>query len=77
MDPLTIYTNNAIYRFLLYYFLEDISNPYVMKEIESSPNQRWTLSQLMASWLPHEKHYPEILAELESFAHEGIREADA
>ena len=53
----TIYTNDTIYRFLIYYFLEDLAL--------LEPDDRWTLSQAMASWLPYEKHYPEILQKIE------------
>jgi hypothetical protein len=53
----TIYNNDAIYRFLFYYFLEDLPS--------LGTDDRWTLSQTMASWLPYEKHYPEILQKIE------------
>ena len=58
MPPETIYNNDAIYRFLIYYFLEDLPS------LET--DDRWTLSQTMASWLPYEKHYPEILQKIEN-----------
>ena len=54
----TIYNNDAIFRFLIYYFLEDLPS------LET--DDRWTLSQTMASWLPYEKHYPEILQKIEN-----------
>ena len=57
ISPETIYTNDTIYRFLIYYFLEDLPS------LET--DDRWTLSQAMASWLPYEKHYPEILQKIE------------
>ena len=53
MSPETIYNNDAIYRFLIYYFLDDLPS------LET--NDRWTLSQTMAAWLPYEKHLAEIL----------------
>ena len=53
----TIYSNDTIYRFLIYYFLEDLPSLEI--------DDRWTLSQAMASWLPYEKHYPEILQRIE------------
>ena len=65
----TIYSNDAIYRFLIYYFLEDLPSP--------ETNDRWTLSQAMASWLPYEKHYSEILQrikDLRAAASMGVRE---
>ena len=54
----TIYSNDAIYRFLIYYFLEDLPS------LET--DDRWTLSQTMATWLPYEKHFAEILQQLEN-----------
>ena len=57
MPPETIYNNDAIYRFLIYYFLEDLPS------LET--NDRWILSQTMAAWLPYEKHLAEILHKIE------------
>jgi hypothetical protein len=62
MPPETIYNNDAIYRFLIYYFLEDLPS------LET--DDRWTLSQTMAAWLPYEKHLAEILEKIE-----GLRAA--
>ena len=53
-----IYNNDAIYRFLIYYFLEDLPS------LET--DDRWTLSQTMAAWLPYEKHLAEILEKIEN-----------
>ena len=58
----TIYNNDAIYRFLINYFLEDLPS------LET--DDRWTLSQTMAAWLPYEKHLTEILQRIE-----GLRAA--
>ena len=55
--PQTIYSNDAIYRFLIYYFLEYL--PYLKTD------DRWTLSQTMSAWLPYEKHLAEILQKIE------------
>ena len=54
----TIYSNDAIYRFLIYYFLEDLPS--------LGTDDRWTLSKAMVSWLPYEKHYPDILERIEN-----------
>ena len=62
MTPETIYSNDTIYRFLIYYFLDDLSS------LET--NDRWILSQTMAAWLPYEKHLAEILKNIE-----GLRAA--
>ena len=58
----TIYNNDAIYHFLIYYFLEDLPS--------LKTNDRWILSQTMAAWLPYEKHLAEILKIIE-----GLRAA--
>ena len=57
MPPETIYNNDAIFRFLIYYFLEDLPS------LET--NDRWILSQAMAAWLPYEKHFADILKKIE------------
>ena len=69
MPPETIYSNDTIYCFLIYYFLEDLPS------LET--DDRWTLSQAMASWLPYEKHYPEILRRIEELKAAGMEKADA
>ena len=56
-----IYSNDSLYCFLIYYFLEDISDPNLMEELDHSPDERWTLAQTMASWIPYEKHLAEIV----------------
>ena len=56
MRPETIFSNDAIYGFLILYYMEDLAS------LET--DDRWIFSQAMASWLPYEKHYPEILAKL-------------
>ena len=62
MTPETIYSNDTIYRFLIYYFLEDL--------LSLETDDRWILSQTMAAWLPYEKHLAEILQKIE-----GLRAA--
>ena len=57
MPPETIYSDDAIYRFLIYYFLDDLPS------LET--DDRWALSQAMAAWLPYEKHLAEILQKTE------------
>ena len=57
MFPETIYCNDALYTFLIYYFLEDLPS------LETE--DRWTIVKAMASWLPYEKHYPEILQKID------------
>ena len=62
MPPETICNNDAIFCFLINYFLDDLPS------LET--NDRWTLSQTMAAWLPYEKHLAEILKKIE-----GLRAA--
>lgn len=61
MQPETIYSNDTLYRFLTYYFLEDLSDPKLLSELDTSQNLRWAISQYMASWIPYEKNYQGIL----------------
>lgn len=75
--PEQIYNDENIYNYLTLFYLEDHSDPYLFSEIEKSFNPRWTISQYMASWLPYEKHYPEILQKLNELAAAGMMEADA
>ena len=70
ISPEQIYSNDAIYRFLIYYFLDDLPS------LET--DDRWTLSQAMAAWLPYEKHLAEILQKIESLrAAASSEKADA
>ena len=62
MFPETIYCNDALYTFLIYYFLDDLAS--------LGTDDRWTLSQTMATWLPYEKHFTEIPQRIE-----GLRAA--
>ena len=68
VSPEAIYANDALYRFLIYYFLEDLSDSSLMAELDNSPDERWTISKYMASWLPYEKYYPEIIQKIEELA---------
>ena len=68
-SPNTIFNNDAVYGFLILCYLEDLPS------LET--DDRWTLSQAMASWLPYEKHYTEILQKIEDLraaASMGARE---
>ena len=60
--PEQIYHNDALYAFLIHYFLEDLP------ALET--DDRWSLSQTMAAWLSYEKHLSEILTKTE-----GLRAA--
>ena len=61
MLPETIYSNDALYSFLILYFLEELSDPTIIAELNTSLNPRWAISQYMASWIPYEKNYQKII----------------
>ena len=68
MRPEEIYVNDAVYSFLICYYLEELSNPYLTEEISSIQNQRWSQCEQMAAWLPHEKNYEKILQKIYEIA---------
>ena len=41
---------DALYRFLLLYYLDDLSSPPYEEEILNSPNQRETINSYLAAW---------------------------
>jgi len=41
---------DALYRFLLLYYLEDLSSPPYEEEILNSPNPRETINSYLAAW---------------------------
>ena len=57
MQAETIFADDAVYGFLILYYLEDLA----LLETDD----RWTLSQAMSTWLLYEKHYLEILQRIE------------
>ena len=65
-----IYTHESIYKYLLSYFLPDLSDHYfrqvAAQEIEQ--DERMTYCRYMAAWLPHEPYYKEILRNLKSLS---------
>lgn len=65
LSPNQISDDDDIYRYLSLFYLDDLSDPYLISEIDKPPNPRRTISQYVASWLPYEKNYPEILKKLE------------
>ncbi len=44
--------DDAIYSFLLLYFLEDLSSPRIYEEIMESENQRETICKYLEQWIP-------------------------
>lgn len=67
-----IYANDDVFTFLIYYFLDEISDPYFERELaaetERTQNERWNLCQHMAAWLPYEKNYKLILQRIYEIA---------
>ena len=59
------YANDNVFTFLVYYYLDQISDPCfeieLANDIKLSHDERLSLCQHMAAWLPYEKHYEEIL----------------
>ena len=51
-----------LYAFLVNYYLEELSDPYLKREIEQAPNQRLFICEQIATWLPWDKHYDQIKA---------------
>ena len=45
-----IENNDALYRFLLLYYLEDLSSPLYEEEILNSPNPRETIYKYITAW---------------------------
>ena len=41
---------DALYRFLLLYYLDDLSSPPYEEEILNSPNQRETICKYITAW---------------------------
>ena len=72
MRPEEIYVNDAVYNFLIYYYLEELSNPYLTEEISSIQNQRWSQCVQLAAWLHYEKNYDKIRQRLYELTEAGI-----
>ena len=68
MSPEYINANEPIYRYLVAYFLPDLSDPKFRQtsaqEIEQ--DERMTYCRHMAAWLPHEKNYNQIADKLKA-----------
>ena len=68
ITPTMIYDNEHTYGFLVWYFLDKLSDPYFERELEQAKNQRWFICENMASWIPYEKHYAELVQKIENIA---------
>ena len=59
-----IYNNEKAYAFLVRYYLDKLSDPYFERELENKKNQRWFLCVNMASWIPYDIHYAELVQKI-------------
>lgn len=66
MSPEYINSHESIYSYLVSYFLPDLSDPHFRQDAahEIEHDERMTYCRHMAAWLPHEKHYNQILNQL-------------
>ncbi len=66
MSPEYINANEPVYRYLVSYFLPELSDPNFRQASaqEIKQDERMTYCQHMAAWLLHEKHYDQILNHL-------------
>lgn len=54
---------NDLYRFLLLYYLEDLSSPPIYDEIMESPNQEETICKYLAAWAAWDEKIQAIIKE--------------
>ena len=65
MTARQIYNNDKLFRFLVLYFYEDLSEPSIDNEIMKSKDQRLTICDFFEEWIPWDKN---VLQEFEKFA---------
>ena len=65
MTAQQIYNNNELYRYLILYFYEELSEPSIDNEIMESRDQRLTLCGFFEEWIPWDEN---VLHEIEKFA---------
>lgn len=68
MSPEYINANEPIYRYLVAYFLPDLSDPHFRQDAahEIEQDERMTYCRHMAAWLLHEKNYNQIVNKLKA-----------
>ena len=68
MSPEYINANEPIYRYLVAYFLPDLSNPHFRQDAahEIEQDERMTYCRHMTAWLLHEKNYNHIVNRLKA-----------
>jgi len=63
MTPEYINSNEPVYRYLVTYFLPELSDPNFRQASaqEIAQDERMIYCRHMAAWLPHEKQYSKIV----------------
>ena len=59
-----IYNNDSIYSFLVLFYAEELSYLLPQGQYTIPQKLKWEVCQQMAFWLPHEKHYADILQKI-------------
>ena len=65
MTAQQIYNNDELYRFLILYFYEELSDPFICDEIMESEDMRLTICGFFEEWIPWNEN---VLQEIEKFA---------
>ncbi len=72
MNYETVLNNPKLYSYLVYNFLPELSDPYILQEIEQAPDQQRFVCELVAAWLPWERGYAEISSTLQAIARKQV-----
>ena len=56
-----IYNYDELYRYLVLYFYEDLSEPSIDNEIMESKDQRLTICGFFEEWIPWDKKLLQVL----------------
>ena len=65
MTAQQIYNNNELYRYLILYFYEDLSEPSIDNVIMESKDQRLTICGFFEEWISWDEN---VLQEIEKIA---------
>ena len=68
ITPTILYDNEETYAFLVKYYLDQLSDPCFQQELEQAADQRWFICENMASWIPYDDHYAELVQKIKEFA---------
>ena len=56
-----VQNKNALFRFLLLYYLEDLSSPPIYDEIMESVDQEAVIKKYIEAWIPWDEKLKDIL----------------